>query len=196
MFLADDRQVLGMIAVADQIKEHARSAIQRLQAQGLAVYMVTGDNQSVATTIGKEVGISPEHIFAEVLPDEKAGYVEKLQKEGKQVGMVGDGINDAPALALANVGIAMGSGTDIAMETADVTLMNSQLSSIGQTIELSSVTLKKIKQNLFWAFIYNTIGIPFAAFGLLNPIIAGGAMAFSSISVLLNSLSLNQKMKK
>lgn len=196
MFLADDRQVLGMIAVADQIKEHARSAIQQLQAQGLAVYMVTGDNQSVATTIGQEVGIPKEHIFAEVLPDEKAGYVEKLQKEGKQVGMVGDGINDAPALALANVGIAMGNGTDIAMETADVTLMNSQLSSIGQTIELSSVTLKKIKQNLFWAFIYNTIGIPFAAFGLLNPIIAGGAMAFSSISVLLNSLSLNQKMKK
>ena len=193
MFLANEEQVLGMIAVADQIKEDAKQAIEQLQQKGVGVFMVTGDNQRAAQAIGKQVGIDSDHIFAEVLPEEKANYVEKLQKAGKKVGMVGDGINDAPALALADVGIAMGSGTDIAMETADVTLMNSHLTSINQMISLSAATLKKIKQNLFWAFIYNTIGIPFAAFGFLNPIIAGGAMAFSSISVLLNSLSLNRK---
>lgn len=193
MFLANEEQVLGMIAVADQIKEDAKQAIEQLQQKGVDVFMVTGDNQRAAQAIGKQVGIDSDHIFAEVLPEEKANYVEKLQKAGKKVGMVGDGINDAPALALADVGIAMGSGTDIAMETADVTLMNSHLTSINQMISLSAATLKKIKQNLFWAFIYNTIGIPFAVFGFLNPIIAGGAMAFSSISVLLNSLSLNRK---
>ncbi|MCS5465432.1 HAD-IC family P-type ATPase [Enterococcus lactis] len=122
--------------------------------------------------------------------------MEKTAERWQKVGMAGDGINDAPALALADVGMAMGSGTDIAMETADVTLMNSSLASIAQTIELSRMTLRKIKQNLFWAFVYNTIGIPFAALGFLNPIIAGGAMAFSSVSVLLNSLSLNRHMKK
>lgn len=193
MFLANEEQVLGMIAAADQIKAGAKEAITQLQRSGIEVFMVTGDNQLAAQTIGKQVGIDPTHIFGEVLPEEKAKYVENLQKEGKQVGMVGDGINDAPALALANVGIAMGSGTDIAMETADVTLMNSNLTSIYQTITLSAATVKKIKQNLFWAFIYNTVGIPFAALGFLNPIIAGGAMAFSSVSVLLNSLSLNRK---
>ena len=193
MFLASEERVLGMIAVADQIKTDAKEAIVKLQQQGIEVFMVTGDNQLAAQAIGQQVGIDPAHIFAEVLPEDKAKYVEQLQKEGKKVGMVGDGINDAPALALADVGIAMGSGTDIAMETADVTLMNSHLTSIYQTITLSAVTLKKIKQNLFWAFIYNTIGLPFAALGYLNPIIAGGAMAFSSVSVLLNSLSLSRK---
>ncbi|EOH86178.1 copper-translocating P-type ATPase [Enterococcus villorum] len=193
MFLASEERVLGMIAVADQIKTDAKEAIVKLQQQGIEVFMVTGDNKLAAQAIGQQVGIDPAHIFAEVLPEDKAKYVEQLQKEGKKVGMVGDGINDAPALALADVGIAMGSGTDIAMETADVTLMNSHLTSIYQTITLSAVTLKKIKQNLFWAFIYNTIGLPFAALGYLNPIIAGGAMAFSSVSVLLNSLSLSRK---
>ncbi len=196
MFLANDRQVLGLIAVADKIKKNAKQAISQLQDKGLEVFMVTGDNRQAAEAIGRQVGIDSAHIFAEVLPEDKAAYVEQLQKKGKKVGMAGDGINDAPALALADVGLAMGSGTDIAMETADVTLMNSNLSSIDQTIELSRMTLRKIKQNLFWAFVYNTIGIPFAAFGFLNPIIAGGAMAFSSVSVLLNSLSLNRQMKK
>lgn len=194
MFLANDKKVLGLIAVSDQIKDDAKQAIAQLQNNGVAVYMVTGDNQLAAQAIGKQVGIDPTHIFAEVLPEDKANYVESLQKKGEKVGMVGDGINDAPALALADVGIAMGSGTDIAMEAADVTLMNSHLTSISQMIALSTATLKKIKQNLFWAFIYNTIGIPFAALGFLNPIIAGGAMAFSSVSVLLNSLSLNRRM--
>lgn len=196
MYLADEKQVLGLIAVADAVKPEAKQAIAKLQAQKIEVYMVTGDNKLAANVIGKKVGLDSEHIFAEVLPDEKAAYVQRLQQAGQKVGMVGDGINDAPALALADVGLAMGSGTDIAMETADVTLMNSNLMAVEQTIDLSRATLKKIKQNLFWAFVYNTIGIPFAAFGLLNPIIAGGAMAFSSVSVLLNSLSLNRKMKK
>ncbi|ASZ07034.1 heavy metal translocating P-type ATPase [Enterococcus thailandicus] len=196
MYLADEKQVLGLIAVADAVKPEAKQAIAKLQAQKIEVYMVTGDNKLAANVIGKQVGLDSDHIFAEVLPDEKAAYVQRLQQTGQRVGMVGDGINDAPALALADVGLAMGSGTDIAMETADVTLMNSNLMAVEQTIDLSRATLKKIKQNLFWAFVYNTIGIPFAAFGLLNPIIAGGAMAFSSVSVLLNSLSLNRKMKK
>nr|WP_281245792.1 heavy metal translocating P-type ATPase [Enterococcus ratti] len=196
MFLANEEQVLGMIAVADQLKADAKQAIAQLRGKGIEVFMVTGDNCLAAQAIGKQVGIAPDHIFAEVLPEEKAKYVQQLQKEGKQVGMVGDGINDAPALALANVGIAMGNGTDIAMETADVTLMNSNLGAIYQMILLSAATLKKIKQNLFWAFIYNTVGIPFAALGFLNPILAGGAMAFSSVSVFLNSLSLNRNQIK
>ncbi|GMC04164.1 copper-translocating P-type ATPase [Enterococcus thailandicus] len=196
MYLADEKQVLGLIAVADAVKPEAKQAIAKLQAQKIEVYMVTGDNKLAANVIGKQVGLDSDHIFAEVLPDEKAAYVQRLQQTGQKVGMVGDGINDAPALALADVGLAMGSGTDIAMETADVTLMNSNLMAVEQTIDLSRATLKKIKQNLFWAFVYNTIGIPFAAFGLLNPIIAGGAMAFSSVSVLLNSLSFKWKMKK
>ncbi|MBO0430570.1 heavy metal translocating P-type ATPase [Enterococcus sp. DIV0660C] len=196
MYLADEKQVLGLIAVADAVKTEAKQAIAKLQAQKIEVYMVTGDNKLAANVIGKQVGLDSAHIFAEVLPDEKAAYVQRLQQADQKVGMVGDGINDAPALALADVGLAMGSGTDIAMETADVTLMNSNLMAVVQTIDLSRATLKKIRQNLFWAFVYNTIGIPFAAFGLLNPIIAGGAMAFSSVSVLLNSLSLNRKMKK
>ncbi|MBO0481713.1 heavy metal translocating P-type ATPase [Candidatus Enterococcus courvalinii] len=196
MYLADEKQVLGLIAVADAVKTEAKQAIAKLQAQKIEVYMVTGDNKLAANVIGKQVGLDSAHIFAEVLPDEKAASVQRLQQAGQKVGMVGDGINDAPALALADVGLAMGSGTDIAMETAAVTLMNSNLMAVVQTIDLSRATLKKIRQNLFWAFVYNTIGIPFAAFGLLNPIIAGGAMAFSSVSVLLNSLSLNRKMKK
>lgn len=193
MFFADDQKVLAVIAVADEVKETSAQAIHALQSSNVDVYMLTGDNFRAAAYIGQQVGIDEQHIFAEVLPEDKASYVEKLQQEGKFVAMVGDGINDAPALALANVGIAMGTGTDIAMETADVTLMNGDLISLPKMIHLSKLTMSKIKQNLFWAFIYNTIGIPFAAFGFLSPIVAGAAMAFSSVSVLLNSLSLNGK---
>lgn len=193
MFLTDQVNVLALISVTDQVKQSSKAAIEALHQLGLKVKMLTGDNPQTARYIGAQVGLQASDIVAEVLPEDKAQVVKELQSNGESVGMVGDGINDAPALALADIGIAMGSGTDIAMETADITLMNSDLLSVEKSIRLSKLTLRKIKQNLFWAFLYNVIGIPFAAFGFLNPIIAGGAMAFSSVSVLLNSLSLNQK---
>lgn len=192
MLIAKDNQYQGMIAVADQVKPTSLVAIKTLQAHNIEVFLLTGDNKRTALAIGEQVGLDTQHIFAEVLPQDKAQYVIKLQQEGKVVAMVGDGINDAPALAQADIGMAMGTGTDIAMEAADVTLMRGDLRSIHQAITLSQKTVRKIRQNLFWAFVYNLIGIPFAAFGLLNPIIAGAAMAFSSVSVLLNSLSLNR----
>ncbi|WP_376713135.1 heavy metal translocating P-type ATPase [Enterococcus raffinosus] len=193
MFLTDQERVLAMISVTDQVKHSSKAAIDALHQLGINVKMLTGDNPQTARFIGAQVGLQEPDIVAEVLPEDKAQVVKVLQGKNESVGMVGDGINDAPALALADIGIAMGSGTDIAMETADITLMNSDLLSVEKSIRLSKLTLRKIKQNLFWAFLYNVIGIPFAALGFLNPIIAGGAMAFSSVSVLLNSLSLNQK---
>ena len=193
MFLTDSKKMLAMISVTDQVKASSKAAIAALHQSGIKVKMLTGDNPQTAQYIGEQVGLQASDIVAEVLPEDKAQVVKELQSNGQSVGMVCDGINDAPALALADIGIAMGSGTDIAMETADITLMNSDLLSVEKSIHLSKLTLRKIKQNLFWAFLYNVIGIPFAALGFLNPIIAGGAMAFSSVSVLLNSLSLNQK---
>ena len=193
MFLTDSKKMLAMISVTDQVKASSKAAIAALHQSGIKVKMLTGDNPQTAQYIGEQVGLQASDIVAEVLPEDKAQVVKELQSNGQSVGMVGDGINDAPALALADIGIAMGSGTDIAMETADITLMNSDLLSVEKSIHLSKLTLRKIKQNLFWAFLYNVIGIPFAALGFLNPIIAGGAIAFSSVSVLLNSLSLNQK---
>ncbi len=193
MFLTDSTKMLAMISVTDQVKASSKAAIAALHQSGIKVKMLTGDNPQTAQYIGEQVGLQASDIVAEVLPEDKAQVVKELQSNGQSVGMVGDGINDAPALALADIGIAMGSGTDIAMETADITLMNSDLLSVEKSIHLSKLTLRKIKQNLFWAFLYNVIGIPFAALGFLNPIIAGGAMAFSSGSVLRNSLSLNQK---
>ncbi|MGG5371540.1 heavy metal translocating P-type ATPase [Enterococcus sp. AZ196] len=193
MFLTNQKQLLAMISVTDQVKQSSKAAIEALHELGIKVKMLTGDNPQTARYIGGQVGLEASDIIAEVLPEDKAQVVKELQTKGESAGMVGDGINDAPALALADIGIAMGSGTDIAMETADITLMNSDLLSVEKSIRLSKLTLRKIKQNLFWAFLYNVIGIPFAALGFLNPIIAGGAMAFSSVSVLLNSLSLNQK---
>jgi Cu+-exporting ATPase len=193
MFLTDSTKMLAMISVTDQVKASSKAAIAALHQSGIKVKMLTGDNPQTAQYIGEQVGLQASDIVAEVLPEDKAQVVKELQSNGQSVGMVGDGINDAPALALADIGIAMGSGTDIAMETADITLMNSDLLSVEKSIHLSKLTLRKIKQNLFWAFLYNVIGIPFAALGFLNPIIAGGAMAFSSVSVLLNSLRLNQK---
>lgn len=192
MFLSVDGKLQGIIAVADTIKATSKSAIETLQSMNIEVYMITGDNQRTARAIAKQVGILASHVFAEVLPEHKAEAVTQLKAEGNIVAMVGDGINDAPALVTADVGMAMGTGTDIAMESADITLMRGDLNAIPAAIKLSRATIRKIKQNLFWAFIYNIIGIPFAAFGFLNPMIAGAAMAFSSVSVITNSLSLRK----
>lgn len=185
-----DAKLVAIIAVADIVKPDSKEAISKLKTLDLDMYMITGDNQVVANTIAKEVGI--DNVFAEVLPENKKEKIEMLKKQGKIVAMVGDGINDSPALALSDVSIAIGNGTDIAIDASNIILMNSNLTSVYETMILSRKTLSKIKQNLFWAFIYNIIGIPIAMSGMLNPMIAGAAMAFSSVSVVCNSLSLNR----
>ena len=198
VWFSDDNEALAVAAITDRIKESSRSAIESLHQMGIDTHMLTGDNEKAAAVIAEKAGI--RHYRAEVLPAQKAEFVKELQKQGKHVAMVGDGINDSAALAQADLSIAMGKGSDIAMDVAKMTIISSDLGKIAEAIRLSTLTVRIIRQNLFWAFIYNLIGIPIAA-GilypvngfLLNPMIAGAAMAMSSVSVVTNSLRLKKR---
>ncbi len=190
MLVACDGQLAGLIAVADTLKPEAKDAVAALQREGIEVVMLSGDNARTAQAIGRDLGIG--QVIAEVLPGDKARVIQDLQKQKQVVAMVGDGVNDAPALAVADIGIAIGSGSDVAKETGGIILVRDDVAEVVTSIRLSRATLRKIKQNLFWAFIYNGIGIPVAALGLLNPILAAAAMALSSLSVIVNSALLKR----
>jgi Cu+-exporting ATPase len=197
MFAAIDRRVCAVIAVADPVKQTTPAAVQALKDEGVQIVMLSGDARSTAEAVGRQLGI--EQVIAEVLPEQKVQHVKRLQAEGRVVAMAGDGINDAPALAQAQVGIAMGTGTDVAIESASVTLVKGDLRAIVKAIRLSRATMRNVKQNLFFAFVYNALGVPIAAgvlypfFGvLLSPIFAGAAMAMSSVSVVSNALRLRR----
>ena len=188
IYFGSNSKFIGLIGVADQVRKESKEVVAQLESQGIEVWMLTGDHKGTAEAIAEQIGIL--HVVAQVLPEEKSAKIAEIQKTGKIVAMVGDGINDAPALTQADVGIAMGSGTDVAMATADVTLMGGDLRHLVTAFDLSKATIKNIKQNLFWAFIFNLIGIPAAALGYLTPILAGAAMAMSSVTVVTNALRL------
>jgi Cu+-exporting ATPase len=190
MLVAVDGALVGVVAVADTIKPEAREALSALRGDGVNLVMLTGDNPRTAKAIASELGIG--QVIAEVLPADKADVIRTMQQEGQVVAMVGDGVNDAPALATADIGIAIGSGSDVAKETGGIILIKDDVRDVVTSIRISRATMRKIKQNLFWALVYNTLAIPVAAVGLLNPIIAAAAMALSSLSVIVNSALLKR----
>ena len=181
---------LGLFAVRDAVKPNAAKVVEQLQQQGLKIFLVTGDNPLTAASIARQVGIAAENVSAEVRPEQKAGFVKKLQAQGERVAFVGDGINDAPALAQADLGIAVSRASDVAREAADVILLKSEIEAVPEALGLARATLRTIKQNLFWAFFYNALGVPLAAMGFISPIFCAAAMGFSDLIVIGNALRL------
>jgi Cu+-exporting ATPase len=188
--LASDQMLLGLFAVRDALKPNAANVIEQLQQQGLKTYLLTGDNALTAASIAKQVGIAAENVFAEVRPEQKAEFVKKLQARGEHVAFVGDGINDAPALTQADLGIAVSRASDVAREAADIILLKSEIEAVPEALGLARATLLTIKQNLFWAFFYNALGVPLAAMGFISPIFCAAAMGISDLIVIGNALRL------
>jgi Cu+-exporting ATPase len=190
--LANGKSLSALFAIRDTLKAGAAQVVERIRSEGLRVCLVTGDNRATAESIAKQVGIAPEDIFAQVRPEQKSAFVKKLQQEGERVAFVGDGINDAPALEQADLGIAVSRASDVAREAADIILLRSEIEAVPESLGLARATLRTIKQNLFWAFFYNAIGIPLAALGFMSPILCAAAMGFSDLVVIGNALRLRR----
>jgi Cu+-exporting ATPase len=188
--VAADKNLLGLFAVRDALKANSKQVVKQLQQQGLKTYLLTGDNELTAASIAQQVGIAAENVFAGVRPEQKAEFIKKLQARGERVAFVGDGINDAPALTQADLGIAVSRASDVAREAADIILLKSEIEAVPEALGLARATLRTIKQNLFWAFFYNTLGVPLAAMGFISPIICAAAMGFSDLIVIGNALRL------